>query len=155
MAAEIVGDVTKKNAIIKSKVLYEAKGQAPAPSKDYVSVVITEKGVIWRRWKITLRGLATKTAMVPLPYEAVMTYEDYMYDDAIQVSVYLQNITWASVFAEYHLSGCMCAKCASLYSDLQPEPVKYYSLSSKQIIIECIHCPLAHNFELRSHGNNV
>lgn len=39
----------------KGFIYVEKAGQAPPPSKDFNQIVVTEKEVIWRTWRIALR----------------------------------------------------------------------------------------------------
>ena len=76
---EMLEKLAWKKEILKSKKLFEATTQVPSPSKDFVNLVITEKGVVWRRWKITIRGVTQGAAPVPMPKEEAMTHEDFQY----------------------------------------------------------------------------
>lgn len=78
-AREALERIAWKKEILKAKKLFEATAQVPSPSKDFVNVVITEKGVVWRKWKITIRGVTQGAAPVPLPSEEAMTHEDFQY----------------------------------------------------------------------------
>ena len=79
---EVLEAVAYKKEILRSKKLFEAAAQVPAPHKDWCQIVITEKGVVWRRWKITLRGVSQGAA--PAPVEAAMSYADFKYDSQLQ-----------------------------------------------------------------------
>ena len=70
----------EKRAIIRAKKLFEATNQVPSPSKDFCQLLVTQKGVVWRRWKITLRNISVRA---PSPSEYVMSYEDFLEDKSL------------------------------------------------------------------------
>ena len=72
-----------KKEILGAKKLFEATAQVPSPSKDFTQIIITEKGMVWRRWKISLRSVTQ--GAVPQPSEEVMLHEDFRYDTSLQV----------------------------------------------------------------------
>ncbi len=84
-SSRIVAAVARKKEIVNSRILFEARGQVPSPSKDYSNLIVTEKGVVWRRWKITLRGVTSGAAPMPQPIEEMMTFAEYKEDDTLQV----------------------------------------------------------------------
>jgi F-box protein 36 len=85
---ESVGEtVAWKQAVKRSRKIFEATGQVPAPSKDFCQILVTEGGVIWRKWRITLRNVSQGAA--PMPTEQVMTYEDFQLDKSLQFEVEL------------------------------------------------------------------
>ena len=81
---EVMEKVAVKKEILRAKKLFEATAQAPSPSKDFTQIVVTEKGMVWRKWKISLRGVSQ--GAVPQPSEEVMLHEDFNYDASLQVS---------------------------------------------------------------------
>ena len=80
---EVLKRVALKKDILKSKTLFEATAQVPSPSKDFSQIIVTEKGMVWRKWKISLRGVSQ--GAVPQPSEEVMLHEDFQYDTTLQV----------------------------------------------------------------------
>ena len=64
-------------------VIYEKTGQAPAPSKDFHQLLITENYVIWRSWKITLR----KEKAIRAPAQVKQTCAEFYYDEVISADV--------------------------------------------------------------------
>ena len=82
---EIAEKIAWKTAILRSRKLFEGTSQLPAPSKDFCQLLITEKGVAWRKWKITLRNYSL--GMAPYPIEQIMTYEDYRFDRSLQFEI--------------------------------------------------------------------
>ncbi len=54
--------------------------QAPAPSKDYCQLLLTFSHVVYRCWKITLRGDSESR----YPREIRDTYDDFAYDENLQ-----------------------------------------------------------------------
>ena len=70
----------EKRAIIRAKKLFEATKQVPPPSKDFCQLLVTEKGVVWRRWKITLRNISVRA---PSPSENVMSHQDFLEDQSL------------------------------------------------------------------------
>ena len=83
---EVMGKIAKKRELMEGKILFEADTLSPAPSKDICYLVITEKGVMWRKWKISLRGVTSGSAPVPQPVEECMTHIDFKCDDTLMVS---------------------------------------------------------------------
>lgn len=61
--------------IKKAQKLYEKTAVAPAPSKDFYQVVVTECGVVLSWWKISVRLKGRG-----LPGEMVASWEDFKYD---------------------------------------------------------------------------
>ena len=82
---EVLKRVTLKKEILGAKKLFEATAQVPSPLKDFTQIVITERGIVWRKWKISLRGVSQ--GAVPQPSEEVMLHEDFQYDSTLQVCV--------------------------------------------------------------------
>lgn len=80
---EVMKKVAEKREILKAKKLFEATAQAPSPAKDFTQIIVTEKGMVWRRWKISLRGVSQ--GAVPQPSEEVMPHEDFKYNSTLQV----------------------------------------------------------------------
>lgn len=65
---EVVAEVKRKEALMAGPVLFSCQVQSPAPSKDYCSILISKKGVLWRKWRITLRTKA------PMPNEERLSH---------------------------------------------------------------------------------
>lgn len=82
----IMSEVTAKKNIRRARLLFEASAQSQSPSKDFVSIVITELGIIWSKWKITLRGYTSGAAPVPQPQEEIMSFTDFKCNDSLLVS---------------------------------------------------------------------
>jgi len=76
----------------KSKILFEKRGQAPSPLKDYHQLVVTEDHVSFVTWKISLR----KDSIGKGPVQNKLTHEDFYYDT--QMTSAIRN-----VFGEYVL----------------------------------------------------
>lgn len=89
---EIMKRVALKKDILGAKKLFEATAQVPSPSKDFTQIVVTKKGMVWRRWKISLRGVSH--GAVPQPSEEVLLHEDFKYSTTLQVCqiCHLKNI---------------------------------------------------------------
>ena len=79
---EVMAKVARKKEILKAKKLFEATAQVPSPSKDFTQIILTERGVVWRKWKITLRGISQGAA--PSPSEEALSHEDFQYDSTLQ-----------------------------------------------------------------------
>lgn len=79
---ELLQLVAWKKQIARAKKLFELTKQAPSPSKDYVHVLVTEGGVVLRRFPITLRGVSH--GAVPTPTEKVVTLEEFKIDTEFQ-----------------------------------------------------------------------
>ena len=84
--ARVMADVAAKKEIRSARLLFEASAQSNSPSKDFVSILITENGIIWSKWKITLRGYTSGCAPVPQPQEEVMSITDFKCNDSLMVS---------------------------------------------------------------------
>ena len=87
---ELMKSLNWKREVSKAKTLFEITGQLPSPSKDFVQFKITAKGIVWRKWKISIRGVSKGTAPTPQPSEVVMNHRDFQYDEILQVRFYLQ-----------------------------------------------------------------
>lgn len=81
----IMREVALKREIRRARLLFEATAQSQSPSKDFVGLLITEKGIIWSKWKITLRGYTSGGAPVPQPQEDVMSFTDFKCNDSLLV----------------------------------------------------------------------
>ena len=80
---EVMKKLSLKREILSAKKLFEATAQVPSPSKDFTQIIVTEKGMVWRRWKISLRGVSQ--GAVPQPSEEAMLHEDFNYNSTLQV----------------------------------------------------------------------
>ena len=65
---------------LKNTEIINVATQAPSPSKDYCQLVVTHKTVIYRWWKILLRGDSESR----YPGEIKDSYEDFLHDETIQ-----------------------------------------------------------------------
>lgn len=82
---EVMAQVAWKKQVTHAKKLFETTTQAPSPSKDYLHILVTERGVIHRRFPITLRGVSQ--GAIPAPTEKIMTLEDFMIDSDFQKEI--------------------------------------------------------------------
>ena len=72
MSASTVDEVKRKKIIIdEPNTIEEFSGQAPAPSKTFVQVVVNAKGVVYREWHISLRNEKSR------PSESVCTLKEF------------------------------------------------------------------------------
>eukprot|EP00041_Stephanoeca_diplocostata_P007053 m.97465 g.97465 ORF g.97465 m.97465 type:complete len:116 (+) comp16700_c0_seq1:200-547(+) len=72
----------QRNEIIKSKKIFsEISLQAAAPSKDWCSAVVNDKGVIWRRWYISPATARIDAAAQKAATESVCTLDDFIDGD--------------------------------------------------------------------------
>lgn len=80
----IFDDLKKRNSnllsLFEDTELLNIAAQAPAPSKDYCQLILTFHRVIYRCWKITLRG----DADTKFPKEIRDSYEDFSNDEYVQ-----------------------------------------------------------------------
>ncbi len=83
--SKVSREVNAKKEIRNARLLFEASAQSTSPSKDFACILITEKGIIWSKWKITLRGYTSRTAPVPQPQEEAMSFTDFKCNDALMV----------------------------------------------------------------------
>ncbi|XP_060623801.2 F-box only protein 36 [Anolis sagrei] len=72
-----------KMASLLSDTLFEARGQAPAPSKDFYQLIVTKKEVIFRWWKISLRSEYREAR----PGELRESHEDFLDDPSLQIQI--------------------------------------------------------------------
>ena len=79
---QVMAKMAEKKEILRAKKLFEATAQVPSPSKDFTQIILTERGVVWRKWKITLRGISQGAA--PAPSEEALSHEDFQYDSTLQ-----------------------------------------------------------------------
>ncbi|XP_020384963.1 F-box only protein 36 isoform X2 [Rhincodon typus] len=63
--------------------LYEIRAQAPAPSKDYHQLLVTDSEVIWRWWKISLRREFRNVH----PGEQINSHQDFLENYMLQVHI--------------------------------------------------------------------
>ena len=87
MAHKDVGELVKKELarkkeILSARKLTEDSGQDPAPSKDFCQLVVTERGIVWRRWKISVRNLSKGSA--PTPTETFMDIIEFNSEKSLQ-----------------------------------------------------------------------
>ena len=84
-AAALREHVAWKKQLTAGKKLFETTQQAPSPSKDFIQILVTERGVIFRRFPISLRGLTQGAVLTPT--EKLMTLEDFKLDHEFQEEV--------------------------------------------------------------------
>ncbi|XP_053311119.1 F-box only protein 36-like [Spea bombifrons] len=63
--------------------LYEAQCPAPAPSKDFHHFIVTQKEVILRSWKISVRAEERKA----LPKEVKKTHSEFLLEEEMQKQI--------------------------------------------------------------------
>lgn len=112
---EVMAQVAWKKQVTHAKKLFETTTQAPSPSKDYVHILVTERGVIHRRFPITLRGVSQ--GAIPTPTEKIMTLEDFVIDADFQNEIGRTfgketldqvNTTILPLFSQYHYYFGFC-----------------------------------------------
>ncbi|XP_073707169.1 F-box only protein 36-like [Garra rufa] len=86
-------------ASLLSEILFETAGQGPPTSKDFYQFVVTQKEVIWRWWKISLR---TECRGAP-PGEMKHLHQDFLNDSVLQEQV---AVVFGSRILEYALALC-------------------------------------------------
>lgn len=75
--------IAKKKKILSGRKLVDVARQASAPSKDWCQLIVTERGLICRRWKISIRGISHGGG--PTPTEvALYFFDEFQMDDSIQ-----------------------------------------------------------------------
>ena len=80
--------IAKKKEILSARKLVDIAKQAPSPSKDWCQLIVTERGLVCRRWKISIRGIARGGG--PAPTEvALYFFEEFQMDDSIQREIEL------------------------------------------------------------------
>lgn len=82
---DLLEHVAWKKQITQARKLFETTKQAPSPSKDYVHVLVTERGVVLRRFPITLRGVTQ--GAVPSPTEKIATLDEFKIDTDLQSEI--------------------------------------------------------------------
>nr|XP_055029587.1 F-box only protein 36a [Misgurnus anguillicaudatus]XP_055029588.1 F-box only protein 36a [Misgurnus anguillicaudatus] len=88
-----------KMASLLGEVLFEIDGQGPAPSKDFYQLIITQKEVIWRWWKISMRS---EFRGIP-PGEIKHSHNYFVQDSALQEQL---GVVFGRGILEYTLSLC-------------------------------------------------
>ena len=81
----VLRNIAMKKDIMSFPKLLEESCQDPAPSKDFCHVMVTERGVIWRRWKVSVRNITQ--GAVPAPVERGFTVEEFLADKDMQGEV--------------------------------------------------------------------
>ena len=84
----IFHELRKRQSILYSELygknenfeLLNIGAQAPSPSKDYCQLIVTQEQIVYRWWKITLRGDSDNK----YPGEINDSYEDFVHDEQIQ-----------------------------------------------------------------------
>merc|ERR1712168_977869 len=75
-----------KKIIPRPKVLFEKRGQAPSPSKDYHQILVTDEHVIFTTWRISLRKGPTSIN----PVKIKLSHDDFYFDT--QISFGIRNV---------------------------------------------------------------
>ncbi|XP_056621538.1 F-box only protein 36a isoform X2 [Triplophysa dalaica] len=88
-----------KMAFLLDEILFETYGQGPSPSKDFYQLVITQKEVIWRWWKISIRGVFRGTP----PGEIKQSHIEFVEDTTFQKQL---DVVFGPKSLEYTLSLC-------------------------------------------------
>ncbi|XP_063300710.1 F-box only protein 36-like [Pelobates fuscus] len=86
-------------ASLLQDTLYEIQCQAPSPSKDFHHFIVTQKEVILRSWKISVRADIRKV----LPKEVRKTHSEFLLEDEMHMQ--LQKI-FCKDTVEYVLNLC-------------------------------------------------
>lgn len=81
----VLQNIAKKKDILSFPKLLEESCQDPAPSKDFCHLMVTERGVIWRRWKVSVRNITQ--GAVPAPVERGFTVDEFLVDKDMQGEV--------------------------------------------------------------------
>ena len=81
----VLQNIAKKKDILSFPRLLEESCQDPAPSKDFCHLMVTERGVIWRRWKVSVRNITQ--GAVPAPVERGFTADEFLVDKDMQGEV--------------------------------------------------------------------
>lgn len=83
-----LNSIAKKKEILSARKLIDIAKQAPSPSKDWCQLIVTERGLLCRRWKISIRGIARGGG--PAPTEiALYFFEEFQNDESIQREIEL------------------------------------------------------------------
>ena len=67
----------------RGHILFEKSDQAPAPSKDFHQLLVTDKEVLFRSWRISLRRDQLK---IP-PSQKRVSHEDFRYDTLMEADI--------------------------------------------------------------------
>lgn len=124
---DITDVIAWKRSILRSKKLYEATAQVPPPSKDFCQFLVTEKGIVWRKWKITLRNHSQGVS--PMPTENITTYEDFQLDKSLQSEIEAIFGSKAVKQALQIIKGCNDS-LSSLPEDIALSMICYLDLQS-------------------------
>ncbi|KAM6063709.1 F-box only protein 36 isoform 1-T1 [Theristicus caerulescens] len=79
--------------------VFERRGQAPAPSKDFCQLLVTRREVIFRWWKISLRNELRESR----PGEIKESQEDFLGDSSLHIQI---AIVFGAKVLEHVLSLC-------------------------------------------------
>ncbi|KAM8805276.1 F-box only protein 36 [Eudromia elegans] len=86
-------------ASLLQEELFERRGQAPAPSKDFCHLLVTRRQVIFRWWKISLRNECREAR----PGEIKESHEDFLDDSSLQIQI---AIIFGAKVLEHVLNLC-------------------------------------------------
>ncbi|XP_018604101.1 F-box only protein 36a isoform X3 [Scleropages formosus] len=75
-------------ASLLRETLFEISDQGPAPSKDFYTLVVTRREVIWRWWKISLRSEYRNTQ----PGQLRESHEEFKDDSVLMQFDYLDRM---------------------------------------------------------------
>ena len=78
---ELKKKIAYTSSVRSGRELYAQSAQMPSPSKDFCQIVITEQGVVWRRWTISPRTITNHSYAAPS--ETVMSYEEFLFDKSL------------------------------------------------------------------------
>ncbi|XP_075274081.1 F-box only protein 36 [Opisthocomus hoazin] len=81
------------------EAVFEASGQALAPSKDFYQLLVTRREVIFRWWKISLRSEFRESR----PGEIKASWEDFLDDSSLHIQ---SAIVFGAEVLEHVLSLC-------------------------------------------------
>ncbi|KAM6389278.1 F-box only protein 36 isoform 1-T1 [Pluvialis apricaria] len=86
-------------ASLLGEEVFETRGQAPAPSKDFCQLLVTRREVIFRWWKISLRNELRESR----PGEIKESQKDFLDDSSLHIQI---AIVFGAKVLEHVLNLC-------------------------------------------------
>ena len=80
---DVLQNTYNMKEILRAPKLFEASNQVPSPGKDWCHIIVTERGAVWRKWKITLRNQSSARA----PTEKIFSLDDLKLDTSIHSDI--------------------------------------------------------------------
>ncbi|XP_062438842.1 F-box only protein 36 [Rhea pennata] len=134
-----------KMASLLREELFETRGQAPAPSKDFCQLLVTRRQVIFRWWKISLRNEFREGK----PGEIKESHEDFLDDSSLHIQI---AIVFGANVLEHVLN-----LCRGNYDFLErlPVPLLLYIISFLELEDIARLSQVSHRFKMICNSNTL